>query len=177
MPVCVDDDGTADRVRMDGDYKNTPYDHAKIKTLLTNMKAAGAILDATLFVFTDDKQHPLAAPWSFNVTRLANQLGVKVDVGTDDLGDPQDPFPNLHFELELLVSQCGFTPMQAIQAVTRTNAEVLGIDTDFGTVEVGKVGDLVVLSADPLRDIRNTRQIVWVVKEGALFKGLAHPEA
>ena len=60
---------------------------------------------------------------------------------------------------------------QAIRAATRTGAEVLGIERDFGTVAVGKVADFAIYSANPLLDIRNSRRVAYVVKEGVLFKG------
>jgi imidazolonepropionase-like amidohydrolase len=74
----------------------------------------------------------------------------------------------LHTELELLVSKCGFTPLEAITSATRTAAEVLGIQNSYGTIAKGKVADLVALSDDPSRDIRNTRKIVAVIKGGKL---------
>jgi imidazolonepropionase-like amidohydrolase len=73
--------------------------------------------------------------------------------------------PNLHQELALLV-QAGLTPLDALIAATRTGAEVLGISASHGTIAVGKAADLLVLRADPLADIRNTRQIDFVIKRG-----------
>jgi imidazolonepropionase-like amidohydrolase len=68
--------------------------------------------------------------------------------------------------MELLVTRAGLTPLEAVTAATRTGAEILGVDRTSGTVQVGKVADLVVLAADPARDIRNTRQITHVIKGG-----------
>ncbi|MBT4436560.1 MAG: amidohydrolase family protein, partial [Gemmatimonadales bacterium] len=71
---------------------------------------------------------------------------------------------SLHDELLLLV-EAGLSPMDAIRAATSTPATVLGL-IDLGTVEVGKLADLVILDADPLTDIRNTRRIAGVVSRG-----------
>jgi imidazolonepropionase-like amidohydrolase len=65
-----------------------------------------------------------------------------------------------------LFAQAGIAPMQALQAATLNNAKVLHRDKDLGTVEVGKYGDLLVLNADPLADIRNTQKIELVIQGG-----------
>jgi imidazolonepropionase-like amidohydrolase len=72
-----------------------------------------------------------------------------------------------HMELEQLVA-AGLTPAQAIHAGTGGAARILGADKDLGTIEVGKWADLVLLDADPLADIRNTRRIWQVVHNGRL---------
>ena len=74
---------------------------------------------------------------------------------------------SLHDELGLLVDN-GFTPLQALQAATRDAAEFLGLN-DTGTIEPRKRADLVLVDADPLADIHNTRKIGAVVLGGRLF--------
>jgi adenine deaminase len=71
----------------------------------------------------------------------------------------------VHDELAELVG-AGFTPMQALQAATREPARFLGLDHSLGTIEHGKVADLVVLDADPLLDIRNTQKIHALLVRG-----------
>lgn len=91
--------------------------------------------------------------------------GVTVLAGTDG-GDPYTvPGFSLHAELVELVS-AGLTPMQALQAATRNAAAFLGIPQDSGTIEPGRRADLVLLRADPLADIRHTRQIEAVMLGG-----------
>jgi len=86
--------------------------------------------------------------------------------------DSPDPwvFPgfSLHDELELLV-EAGFTPGQALRAATYSPAEFLGKSSDYGMAEKGLVADLVLLDANPLLDIRNTRRIFAVIVRGKLF--------
>ena len=69
---------------------------------------------------------------------------------------------DLHNELALFV-EAGFTPMEAIQAATIKPAMFLGMQDSLGTIEVGKIADLVLLDADPLEDISHTRKIRAVV--------------
>lgn len=87
--------------------------------------------------------------------------GVAVLAGTDTPGAPGD---SLHRELELLV-QAGFPPGAALRAATLNPARVVGRD-DVGAIQTGNDADLVLLDADPLADIRNTRTIAAVIVRG-----------
>ncbi len=104
------------------------------------------------------------------LVRAMHQAGVPFLAGTDTPGVPY-VFPgfSLHDELALLVVDCGFTPLEALQAATRNPAQFLGREKDFGTVETGKLADLVLLDADPLADIHNTKKIAAVVANGRLL--------
>ena len=62
------------------------------------------------------------------------------------------------------------TPLQALRASTIAAADKLGFAPDLGSVEVGKLADLVVLDADPLADIHNSVKIRWVVKNGEVYE-------
>ena len=79
--------------------------------------------------------------------------------------------PPIHDELVALV-RAGMTPLEAIQASTRNAAEFLRRLKDEGTVEVGKKASLVLLEADPLTDIANTRRVSAVIVGGRLVSGL-----
>jgi imidazolonepropionase-like amidohydrolase len=94
-----------------------------------------------------------------------NRAGVPILAGTDTAaGVRVYPGFSLHQELALLV-KAGLTPMQALQAATRNAGEFLGF-SDTGTIEVGKRADLLILDADPLANIANTRKIQAVVLNG-----------
>jgi Tol biopolymer transport system component len=95
------------------------------------------------------------------VAASAHRAGVTVGVGTDVWQVPTA----VHDELEGLVA-AGFTPLEAIGAATGSSARILGAETELGTIAVGKRADLVILDADPLADIRNTRRIWRVLKDG-----------
>lgn len=97
-----------------------------------------------------------------------HRAGAKFLAGTDTPNPYVFPGFSLHDELALLV-QAGFTPMEALQTATRNPAEFLGRLDSLGTIEAGKIADLVLLEANPLADIRNTRSIAAVVLRGKLF--------
>ena len=63
----------------------------------------------------------------------------------------------------------GMSPMKAIQAATLRAAELIRIDDQLGTVEEGKIADLVAVKGDPLKDIRRMSHVVFVMKEGVVY--------
>ncbi|HUF70506.1 MAG TPA: amidohydrolase family protein [Longimicrobiales bacterium] len=99
------------------------------------------------------------------ITGTAHRAGVRVMLGTDSGDSYVFPGFAVHDELKELV-RAGLTPAEALRAATLTGAEFLGRTADFGTVAVGKRADLVLLSANPLDDIRNTQRIEAVVLDG-----------
>jgi len=96
--------------------------------------------------------------------KLLADAGVRYGFGTD-AGVPQRVPAYLAHEEFVLMHDAGLTPMQIIVAATKTNAEFLGA-RDLGTVERGKWADLLVLDADPLADVHNTRKINLVYIAG-----------
>ena len=91
------------------------------------------------------------------------RAGITLGTGTDIWQIPI----GVHMELEQMVA-AGLAPLQAIHSSTGSAARILGADKDLGTIEVGKWADLIILDADPLADIRNTRRIWQVVHNGGL---------
>lgn len=112
--------------------------------------------------------------------KLADAAGVQLALGTDT--GPGTVFTGLadHVEMQMLVDS-GLTPMRVLQIATINGARVLGVDREYGSLSAGKRADFVVLDADPLVDIRNTRHIdaVWVsgrpVDRASLANGTATP--
>ena len=104
----------------------------------------------------------VAAFWKIQAQNLAkvNAAGVKIVVGTDG-NTPWAP----HVEMEDMVA-AGMTPMQVLVAATKNGAEFLRIP-DMGTIEANKSADFLVLDANPVEDIRNTRKINAVYLKGA----------
>ncbi|HJP60293.1 MAG TPA: amidohydrolase family protein [Gemmatimonadaceae bacterium] len=106
--------------------------------------------------------------FSFDRTHELNVAGVKLLAGTDTPQPFVYPGFSLHDELKLLVKS-GLTPLEALQAATYNPAEFFGMQSTLGTVEKGKIADLVVLDANPLQDISNSRRIAAVIANGRLF--------
>ncbi|MCA1624264.1 MAG: serine hydrolase [Acidobacteria bacterium] len=155
----------------------TPVESAVITNLLRNMKKHRTIFEPTLFIMTPQQEPPASDQnWqrfkvrldhAYRVTRRANEMGIEIAAGTDAIGGSS---PNLHAELQLLVKKSGLTPLEAITAATHTGAKVIGIEKDYGTLEVGKVADLVILTENPAEDIRNTQTVEAVMQGGKIYK-------
>jgi imidazolonepropionase-like amidohydrolase len=127
-----------------------------------------AMLDTDLYREMQSVLQPLVPLYSQNA-RLLNEAGVLLLAGTD-VGIPAlVPGISLHEELELLV-EAGLSPTEALRTATINPARVLGLAESLGSVEVGKMADLVLLDANPLTDIRNTQRIRAVIADGRLYE-------
>jgi imidazolonepropionase-like amidohydrolase len=102
---------------------------------------------------------------------LALQAGVRIGAGTD-ICFPYHTFAALPEELELLVSW-GLPPMQAIQAATKIAAEALGMTGELGTIEPGKLADLIAVDGDPLEDISAIHRVCLVMQGGKIVQSLS----
>jgi imidazolonepropionase-like amidohydrolase len=102
------------------------------------------------------------------VVRMANRAGVVIVTGSDVAAERIPGF-TLQEELVLLVD-AGLTPMQALQAATINSATVTNRSKDLGSIEAGKLADVVLLNADPLADIHNTSKIEAVIAGGKLLR-------
>jgi imidazolonepropionase-like amidohydrolase len=100
--------------------------------------------------------------------RAAHRRGVKLLAGTDSTHECHFYGSSLHWELEHFV-QAGIPPLEVLRIATQQAAEAVGAQDDLGTLEPGKLADIVLLDKNPLEDIRNTQTIWRVIKGGWLF--------
>jgi imidazolonepropionase-like amidohydrolase len=110
------------------------------------------------FIFQENKKVP-------ETLAAMRRAGVNFLAGTDAPNVWATPGASLHQELALFV-ETGLTPLEALQTATLNPAKYLGLLDTLGTIEVGKLADLVLLDADPLADIKNTRKIAAIIING-----------
>jgi amidohydrolase family protein len=109
-------------------------------------------------------QPPTAA---YATIRALHAAGARIIAGVDS---PLVPYGiSLHGEIEDYVA-AGLTPFQALQTATVNPARLLAADTDIGTIQVGKLADLVVVDGDPLADIKAARRVRTVIKNGEIYE-------
>jgi imidazolonepropionase-like amidohydrolase len=105
-----------------------------------------------------------------DVVGMLHKSGVTFLAGTDTpAGVHIFPGYSLHEELQRFVA-AGFTPLEALQTATINPARFFGIEDQAGTVEKGKLADLVLLSANPLEDIANTQKVTGVIANGRYYR-------
>jgi imidazolonepropionase-like amidohydrolase len=100
---------------------------------------------------------------------LAMRMGLTIGMGTDFEGSALFPHGENATEFELMV-EGGMAERDVIVAATRTNAAILGIERKVGTVEAGKLADLIAVPGDPLKDISRLREVELVVQEGRIVR-------
>lgn len=158
-----------------GGAHSIEHGYALTDELRTEMVQRGQFLVPTLIeTLKPDTATPQAVAKSTKWHALAHEsiqasveAGIKVAVGTD-AGLVPDHGDNLG-ELGCLVKFGGMSPMQALVAATKTSAELCGVDDTLGTLEAGKLADIVVVKGDPLADIDSLTDhdnILLVLKEG-----------
>ena len=107
---------------------------------------------------------------AIHVLERARSLGITLMCGTDSGNSPLMPYGELHAcEMEMLVRYGGYTPLEAISAGTRDTAFAVGLDGEVGVLQAGKLADLILVTADPLADIRvlqGGRHLAEVIKDG-----------
>lgn len=146
------------------DIAHLPFDYVSPDSL-RQMVDQGVYLIPTFTVFRN-----YGAPVSGSVDNLRQFVGLggKVAVGNDYGGGPGD------FELSIpmceiqMMSQAGMTPMQIIEASTKNAAHVIDLENELGTLEPGKIADVLVVGGNPLGDLQALTDVRLVIHNGSL---------
>jgi imidazolonepropionase-like amidohydrolase len=145
---------------------------------LRQMKAKGVYLVPTLFAgfWVGEKADRFPPPIAVKARAAAAQMqsmfqravkiGVKVAFGTDSAVEPHGLDAR---EFDLMVKN-GMTPAQALMSATASGADLLGLADKIGTLEPGKLADIVAVPGDPLQDIRQTEKVSFVMQGGKVIK-------
>lgn len=161
----------ADKTRGAADFTPEACTEREFTILLGLFTKNRTWLDPTIgsFRIFAPRQFPAIHAGFKDLVPLLRRHNIRLLAGTD-LGTPGImPGASLHDELVLLVD-AGYTPVDVLRAATLNPAEFLGLTDSLGTVEAGKVADLVLLEANPLTDITNTRRIATVIRAGRVVQ-------
>lgn len=142
-----------------------------VPTLMAGERVGGAALDGSLKGERAEKAKLAAAAMRKAIT-LAVKQGVTIALGTDAGVIPHGT--NGH-EFTLMVEWGGMEPIDAIAAGTRNGAKLLGVEKTVGTLEKGKLADIVAVPGDPTRDIRAMERASFVMKNGVVYKPGSQP--
>ena len=138
----------------------SPHDDAKLRRF-TPLPFLAARTLRRFWFHEREYSFPQVAANAAKIIRAGGRVGVGAHGQLQGLG--------YHWEFWALASG-GLTPAEALTAATRHGAEIIGVAQDIGTVETGKLADLVVLNSDPMDNIRNTADLALVVKGGEVFE-------
>lgn len=151
--------------------------------LFATMAERGVILDATVWTYQAAPPGPAAVPTltptlkpgscddvvGGAITGQAYRAGVHVSAGTDSVAPAADAWPELLHELSELVEHAGMPPEAVIQSATLIGARAAGQERDMGSIEPGKLANMIVLQKNPLLTIDNLKSLVMTVKRGRVF--------
>ena len=137
------------------------HNDAKLRRFVPHM-----VLDAKTSGLTWHRPDEYTYPVDAASTWAISKAGGKVCVG----GHGELQGLSFHWQMWSLQSG-GMSNLEALRSATLNGAEAIGLAQDLGSIEPGKLADLVVLSKDPLQDIQNTTSIRYVMKNGELFEG------
>jgi imidazolonepropionase-like amidohydrolase len=147
--------------------------------LFAEMVRRGTILDATIWAYSPDTAGSTTLPplpqgscddtVGGAITGQAYRAGVLIDAGTDNIADATDPWPDLFHELAMLKDKAGMPNSAVLQSATLVAARATGEEQRMGSIEPGKLANMVVLARDPLADLKNLQSVVMTVKRGRIF--------
>lgn len=106
--------------------------------------------------------------------RLARRLGVLIAMGSD-VGTPGNHCGENMQEVEVMVREAGFSPLEAIRSATIGAASLMRLDGDLGTLEPGKIADIIVVEGNPLDSVETLKSVPLVMKEGRVVKNHRGP--
>jgi hypothetical protein len=167
-PVITPTLATYDHLAQLSEFKETFIKGLPLQTLNPLYRTINREFEVKRWLGSDKGQvewNKKCRDYLLHIVKALDDEGIKLVVGSDAGTLYLPPGTSTHRELELMV-QAGLTPEAVLKAGTINAAETLGIDDQFGTIEIGKVADLVLVDSNPLEDISALKNPKAVVKSG-----------
>lgn len=122
------------------------------------------------FYFTMSRRYPVTHEGHLRSLSKAREMGIKIGVGTDIPFENEKRYPGDYWVELGIFKEAGFTDAEIVAAATRVSADILDVGDKLGTLEKGKVADVLVVSGNPLADYRNLSQMRLVVADGRVVR-------
>jgi imidazolonepropionase-like amidohydrolase len=122
------------------------------------------------FYYTMSRRFSMTHEDNMETLRKARAAGVKVGIGTDIPFENDRRYPSDYFQELRIFKEAGYTNREILTIATRSGGEILGIPDKLGTLEKGKLADVLVVGGDPLQDIDNLREMRLVIADGRVLR-------
>lgn len=122
------------------------------------------------FYYTMSRRFSMTHEMNVDSVRKARAAGVRIGVGTDIPFENEKRYPSDYFVELKLLKDAGLTDTELVAAATRVGAEILDMADKLGTIEPGKLADVLVVSANPLLDVQNLRSMKLVIADGVVVR-------
>ena len=127
-------------------------------------------IPASGFYYTMSRRYPVTNENILSPVTKARELGIKIGVGSDIPFENEKRYPSDYFVELGLLKKAGLTDAEILASATSVGADILGMEDKLGTLEKGKLADVLVVAANPLRDIQNLRQMRMVIADGRIVR-------
>ncbi len=118
------------------------------------------------FYYTHSRRFPINQQQHLARVREAHRAGVPIGVGTDIPFENESRYPDAYFRELAYLRDAGLSNAEVLASATRVGAQVMRMGDKLGTIEPGKIADILVLGADPLADLANLRAVRYVIADG-----------
>jgi len=122
------------------------------------------------FYHTMSRKFPVVHEQHIEMVRAAHEAGIRIGVGTDIPFENEWRYPEDYYVELGFLKEAGLTDQEILASATRVGAEILGIGDKLGTVEEGKLADILIIGADPIVDIQNLRDVRHVIADGRVVR-------
>jgi imidazolonepropionase-like amidohydrolase len=122
------------------------------------------------FFFTMSRRFPMTHQGNVEIVRKARAAGIKIGVGTDIPFENERRYPSDYFVELNFLRDAGLSNKEIVEAATRVGGEILAIPDKLGTLEAGKLADVLVVEANPLQDINNLKRMRLVIADGRVVR-------
>ncbi len=123
------------------------------------------------FYYTMSRRFPMSHEQQLEMVREAHKAGIPLVVGTDIPFAGESRYPGSYFTELGFLKQAGLKDQELLVAATRVGAEVLGMGDKLGTLEAGKLADVLIVGSDPLENIQNLRDLRYLIANGREVRG------